>query len=409
MNDLERGDLRTIPVGFEMVRFDSGRAILLPTPVAQEWDEARAARIARLRAKEPSMPEVPTEQENKEPEVGEDESSENNVDITPSGRMYCVLPKLSELLDRATSGSTAGQSLDSEVVGRRKHAFAALTQRGAYRSVAIPDEWRARLDALEFSSPNFREPIAVVRNALALAEATGTPPRIPPMILVGPPGIGKTHFCHRLAESLCTSFGAVHFDQPTAGSQLRGSDKYWSNSESGLLFNMICLGEFANPVVLLDEVDKATRGGGSRDVDPLAQLHGALERETSRRLTDISLEVEFDASLVTYIATANTLRWLGAALLSRFHVVELQSLDAAERLLIAGRMVEQIRNRFGVANQVVFERSAISALSILTPRHMQRVAEQVLAHCLLNGFSRVDDERVFALLAPGASVGPVFH
>lgn len=409
MNDSERGDLRTIPVGFEIVRFDSGRAILLPTPVAREWDESRATRIARQRVKEPSMPEVPTEQEHKETQVAVGDSSEHDMDIAPTGRMHCVLPKLSELLHHATSGSTAGQSLDAEVVGRRKHAFAALTKRGAYRSVAIPDEWRARLDALEFSSPNFREPIAVVRNALALAEATGTPPRIPPMILVGPPGIGKTHFCHRLADSLCTSFGAIHFDQPTAGSQLRGSDKYWSNSESGLLFNMICLGDFANPVVLLDEVDKATRGGGGRDVDPLAQLHGALERETSRRLSDISLEVEFDASLVTYIATANTLRGLGAALLSRLYVIELRALGASERLEIARRILQKTMSHFGIEDRVVFERSAIWAMSFLSPRHMQQVAERVLGYCLLNGVARVDEGRVCSLLGQGEIAASTLH
>ena len=61
--------------------------------------------------------------------------------------------------------------------------------------------------------------------------------------------------------------------------------------------------------MLLDELDKSAGGGSRRDVDPVAQLHGALEPETARCLTDISVEVEFDASLVSHQAGVSRRHW----------------------------------------------------------------------------------------------------
>ena len=118
---------------------------------------------------------------------------------------------------------------------------------------------------------------------------------------------------HRVAELVGATSATIAFDQPTLGSGLRaqgsglrGLDKAFGNTETGLLFNLICLtGECANPAVLLEEIDKGG-AGGTGDLDPLAQLHSALEPEASRRTVDMSADlIEFDASLVTYVATAN--------------------------------------------------------------------------------------------------------
>jgi ATP-dependent Lon protease len=87
------------------------------------------------------------------------------------------------------------------------------------------------------------------------------------MLLLGPPGVGKTYFSHRVAQLLGAPHAAIALDQPTAGSQLRGSDKYWGNSSSGLLFNLICLGECANPVIVLDELDKSGVSGNRGELD----------------------------------------------------------------------------------------------------------------------------------------------
>src|ERR1700704_2280910 len=97
------------------------------------------------------------------------------------------------------------------------------------------------------------------------------------MLLLGPPGVGKTYFSHRVAQLLGAPHADIAFDQPTAGSQLRGSDKDLGNSSSGLLFNLICMGDCANPVLLLDELDKSGVTGNRWELDPLNQLHGALE------------------------------------------------------------------------------------------------------------------------------------
>jgi hypothetical protein len=85
---------------------------------------------------------------------------------------------------------------------------------------------------------------------------------------------------------------------------LTGADKHWSMAEEGHLYRLIVQGEFANPVVVLDELDKADWTGQYR---PANALHALLEAETARNLRDKCVELTFDASYTVYIATASAL------------------------------------------------------------------------------------------------------
>jgi ATPase family associated with various cellular activities (AAA) len=146
--------------------------------------------------------------------------------------------------------------------GRRRHI-----KKGPVRRIAQPEGLRESMDQLEASLPHFREPTRLLRNALALAHATKQPARVPPMLLLGPPGIGKTYFTHRVAELMGAPHASTVFDQPTAGSGLSGSDSDWANSSTGLLFNLRCMGDCANPVILLDELDKSSSGTNRHEIE----------------------------------------------------------------------------------------------------------------------------------------------
>jgi ATP-dependent Lon protease len=228
------------------------------------------------------------------------------------------------------------------------------------------------------------------------------------MLLLGPPGVGKTHFTHRVAELMGAPHASVAFDQPTAGSTLRGSDSFWSNSSTGLLFNLICMGECANPVVLLDELDKSTSGSTRHEIDPLAQLHGALEPETSQCTVDISVDIEFDASQVTYIATANSLRGVSSAILSRMEVFRIEPPEVSESVEIARAIVNQVLKRMNLQDTLGFDHKGLYVLAHLSPRLMLRTTEKAVAAAVTAGQTEVRESDLWAELGPDAD-GPRPH
>jgi ATP-dependent Lon protease len=118
----------------------------------------------------------------------------------------------------------------------------------------------------------------------------------------GPPGIGKTHFARKLAELLGTGMNLVPMSSMTAGWLLSGSSSQWKGAKPGKVFEALVDGEYANPVIVVDEIDKASTDA---QYDPLGALYSLLEHDTAHNFTDEFAEVAIDASQVIWITTAN--------------------------------------------------------------------------------------------------------
>ena len=365
----------------------------------REEEERNRQREELLREREGEKAEALAQAEKRKAEKLEPEAAKYGP--TPEPGWYRVLPKLEAFLKEGEDSAASVRSADSDVNERRPRFLKKLHDLGPDRRIATVPAWRDAVNELETALPHFREPIRLLRNTLALADATGVPARVPPMLLLGPPGVGKTHFSQRVAKLFAAPHASVHFDQPSAGGQLLGQDKHWSTSEPGLLFNHVCLGEYANPVLLLDEMDKSTGGGGRRDIDPLAQLHAVLEPETARCLKDSSLEIEFDASLVTYIATANTAYGIGIPILSRMEVFSIEPPSRDESFGIAQAIVKEALRRFGLEGRVVFERRAVCLLAHLSPRLMTRAVAASLSAAVSDGRMRVGEDELWAAARMG--------
>jgi ATP-dependent Lon protease len=166
----------------------------------------------------------------------------------------------------------------------------------------------------------FEFPYAMEVIDFALADLVGrSTVRLRPLLLVGDPGGGKSRFARRLGEVLGLSVwreDASRADGATFG----GTDRRWYSAEPCHPFLAIAQGKIANPLVLIDECEKAaTRSDYGRLWDCLL---GFLETETSARYPDPALQTNLDLSHISFVATANSLDPLPGPIRDRFRVVK---------------------------------------------------------------------------------------
>src|SRR5690606_8826963 len=106
--------------------------------------------------------------------------------------------------------------------------------------------------------PNFVEVLDDVKRHVALSQDSRDSLEVTPMLLLGPPGVGKTHFARHIAELLGTTMNLVPMSSMTAGWLLSGSSSQWKGARPGKVFEALIDGQYANPVIVVDEIDKAS-------------------------------------------------------------------------------------------------------------------------------------------------------
>lgn len=206
---------------------------------------------------------------------------------------------------------------DSDLQTRNENIFKKLKKLGHMRRIARPESEHVlnALTTLRERQPHFSEVVNFVRQHLRLSFAQGKPLHLPPILLIGEPGLGKTLFSQQLAAAFQTPMHRHGFDNTSTGSTFTGSDRHWGNTSYGLMFELLCLNEIINPVILLDEIDKAS---DTRHHNPTIPLHTLLEPVSAEHVIDLSVGLTFNASFVTWVAAANDASRIPATLRSRF-------------------------------------------------------------------------------------------
>src|SRR3954462_1807696 len=208
-------------------------------------------------------------------------------------------------------------------------------QRFTVKPSALPE-----MEKLFDELPNFTEVLEDVHKHLALCVDSEDSIELPPMLLLGEPGIGKTHFARKLAALLGTGYGFVPMSSLTAGWVLSGASSQWKNAKPGKVFDTFVNGDYANPVIVVDEIDKASADG---QYDPLGALYELLETETAIRFVDEFVELPIDASGAVWLATPNEAGRIPEPLLSRLAVYEIEAPDAEGAARIARIIYGEIR------------------------------------------------------------------
>ncbi|MGX7743377.1 AAA family ATPase [Rhodopseudomonas parapalustris] len=225
-------------------------------------------------------------------------------------------------------------------------------------------------------------PYAVDVVDFVLTDLIGRPTvRLRPLLLVGEPGGGKTRFARRLGEELGVAIWRTDASQ-CDGNTFAGTERRWNSAEPCHPLLAIARGRIANPIMIIDEIEKAgTRTDNGRLWDCLL---GILEPETSSRYPDPALQTPLDLRYVSYVATANTLNPLPSALLDRFRIIAfpkptLNDFDAIVPGLIDAIAEDRGVDRRWIAPLDVQERAAIvSVWKGGSVRRLRRVLESIL-------------------------------
>ncbi len=186
------------------------------------------------------------------------------------------------------------------------------------------------------------------------------------ILLVGPPGVGKTSIGKSIADALGRNYYRFSVGGMRDEAEIKGHRRTYIGAMPGKFIQAMKDAGSANPVIMLDEIDKI---GASYHGDPASALLEALDPEQNSDFLDHYLDLRFDLSKVLFVCTANQLDTIPAPLLDRMEMISLSGYIAQEKLQIARKYLlpRQLKRAGLKRNQLKLNAAALRAIIEATP------------------------------------------
>lgn len=431
MHSNKHGDGATHPLaaGFATCWFstyEEGRQpfeLLLPTSVvaAVEEEVLRNAAQQRERQRAAALVQRQHEAEERKASSADDKEKEERPNEVDEATFIAAFDRLPSDYDPARmhqvlcgpelwgAASRARAMRDGDYKKHDADVLQRITKPGAFRKVANPgfdpDQWARGLAFLMDAHPQMQEVTQFVASRVTLSMHSHGPLVIPPMHLFGPPGVGKTHYAKDLAQALGAPIRIQSMDNAQSTALWHGTERHWATASHGIVFEQIVLGDVANPIFLVEEIDKAPQ---EARYNPLAGFHSLLEPATACAVRDAGLDIIFDASLAIYIATSNDPGKLPESLRSRFREFSIQPPRGEQALRAAYVVATAAARKLNVPNFTPPDAAFSHKLAHLSAREIYQVVQDGVARAVQGGRMRLTVADLPTEVV-GDDVGPMLH
>lgn len=159
-----------------------------------------------------------------------------------------------------------------------------------------------------------------------------TKTNVPPLLLVGLVGTGKTTMAYSIAQALSRRFGRIPMGGMGGARELRGRSRAYPDAEPGQIVKILKQTQVINPIILLDEIDRVTDEARADIMGVLIEL---LDPEQNSHFLDHFIDYPIDLSQALFVATANNTTNIATAVLDRLEILEMPSYSDEQKIIIA--------------------------------------------------------------------------
>lgn len=316
--------------------------------------------------------------------------AKGSIELAPTRTLQLVTSQGHEIYDvEAISKLLAGE--DNNLPEAVLADYKKMVARGGTRFLVQV----SNLDMLEplyKLMPNFSDVLDRVKRSMIISITAGEPITLPPIILLGEPGVGKTFFAETLAEAIGTGYGFIPMNSVTAGWILSGTAPTWKGAQMGKVARILIEGEYSNPVIVVDEIDKA---GGNKEYDALGAFYQLWEPHTAKKFVDEFLQVPVDASLINWIATANYENQIPDPIRKRALVINVPAPSEAQLRVIVDHVLRLfLKKHPGLKFSPVISDAVFATFKKNTPRDIRMLIQDAVGGALLAKRSELAPEDI---------------